>query len=529
MGEEICAGFVLIVLYLCMLTVTSAHPGEFLSIHCGAKLPYTDELGIKWVLDDEYVKTGENWETQVSDHNESSIQLNSFRYFPNSRTKNCYVLPVDPSSTYLLRVRLFPGKGSSQTTSPLTLPMDFSVTVNSNEWFSYSALNESDRAPILYESVFFSFERSVAYLCLLQGRNRPFINSIELRGLPPKSYWDFSTRRRRIMVLGERINTGTAPEDKTIIRYPDDEYDRFWWPTSTRKFPDYKRFEGSWKNLSFTRYPDNASYSYYDEFYNNYTPNKTIIIAWVGRNLTFGITKERPGLQKIEVTVYTKDLEPGVNITKDNPAGPLFGFPGAEQLQAQNLTDTVDFFWQDALYFDYDNISYTVASAPWFKRDVFLNAFEWYYSYDINLNATFSEDIITLNTLRESFDLQDWTGDPCYPVAWNWLTCDPNTTRVQTLMLSNMNISGTIPENISSLAGLTEMHLGNNSIHGSIPPSMVSLTNLRILALDNNKLTGDIPLAFQNKAGFTFNGNPGLCIPQGSRCNSISAAPSQQE
>ncbi|KAL0009495.1 hypothetical protein SO802_010997 [Lithocarpus litseifolius] len=83
-----------------------------------------------------------------------------------------------------------------------------------------------------------------------------------------------------------------------------------------------------------------------------------------------------------------------------------------------------------------------------------------------------------------------------------------------TLNLSMNHLTGKIPDNIGNLRWLETLDLSNNNISGPIPKSMSSLTSLAHLNLSFNNLTGRIPSGNQlqtlNDASI-YEGNPSLC------------------
>ncbi|KAL2611427.1 hypothetical protein R1flu_023119 [Riccia fluitans] len=494
--------FVLLILYLCLQAFvrSDAQLTEFRSIDCGAASSYEDaELGLKWETDDNYTKSGI---TRKMEGQDLPKQLYSYRYFTSRRNKHCYVLPVTTDTTYLLRVRLFPGSGGS---SSIDLPVEFNATFNNNLFFSYSAVTDTDRVDVTYESLFHSFEREEIYLCLLPGsKGTPFINSVELRGLPDTSY--FVTRNPgevpQFMVLGDRLNMGPKPGGNSFFRYPDDDFDRFWQPAVPPRFPSFARIDESSfiENLTlFTYTPASGA----DDGY-NWPPNRTVIDAWVGPQLAFTIPRSRVDTDKLYASFYIAEIRPEVNITED------FSYAVDDTSYSYSIGDrgAHTIWFNEVVLKDPKIIHVNVSSSS--VDGVILNGFEYYHLYDFDISATYSIDEKALDGLQESFGLQDWQGDPCFPVAWDWLTCDTEASRIQKLKLSHMNLSGPIPENISNLVELTEIYLDNNSLEGSIPESLASLPKLQILALDDNKLTGEIPPGLQNRRGFTFTGNPGL-------------------
>ncbi|PIN25582.1 Leucine-rich repeat protein [Handroanthus impetiginosus] len=124
-----------------------------------------------------------------------------------------------------------------------------------------------------------------------------------------------------------------------------------------------------------------------------------------------------------------------------------------------------------------------------------------------------------------------WKGKEAeYAKILRWLTI---------IDLSNNNLIGEIPREVTSLIGLIALNLSGNKLVGSIPRDIDQLENLNFLDLSKNNLSGGIPstlaqlshlgvldLSFNNFSGKipwiahlqTFNasmymGNPGLCGP----------------
>ncbi|KAJ9693225.1 hypothetical protein PVL29_012110 [Vitis rotundifolia] len=89
------------------------------------------------------------------------------------------------------------------------------------------------------------------------------------------------------------------------------------------------------------------------------------------------------------------------------------------------------------------------------------------------------------------------------------------------LNLSRNHITGQIPESISMLRQLSSLDLSSNKLFGTIPSSMASLSFLSYLNLSNNNFYGKIPFIGQMTTfpELAFVGNPDLCgAPLATKC-----------
>ncbi|OMO92963.1 hypothetical protein COLO4_17178 [Corchorus olitorius] len=94
-----------------------------------------------------------------------------------------------------------------------------------------------------------------------------------------------------------------------------------------------------------------------------------------------------------------------------------------------------------------------------------------------------------------------------------------------TLNLSMNVLTGTIPEDIGNLKRLETLDLSINKLSGHIPPGMVSLTFLNHLNLSYNNLSGKIPTTNQFQSlndPSIYEGNPALCGPPlSAKCSNL--------
>ncbi|XP_028768646.1 LOW QUALITY PROTEIN: piriformospora indica-insensitive protein 2-like [Neltuma alba] len=97
----------------------------------------------------------------------------------------------------------------------------------------------------------------------------------------------------------------------------------------------------------------------------------------------------------------------------------------------------------------------------------------------------------------------------------NW----ENLQNLVILELSNMGLTGEIPESITELKRLRFLGLRNNHLTGNLTPKLETLPSLNALYLSGNNLTGDLKFSqqFYDKMGSRFGAwdNPNLCYPVG--------------
>ncbi|XP_028791565.1 protein TOO MANY MOUTHS-like [Neltuma alba] len=91
-------------------------------------------------------------------------------------------------------------------------------------------------------------------------------------------------------------------------------------------------------------------------------------------------------------------------------------------------------------------------------------------------------------------------------------------TNLMTLILSNMNLHGPIPESLGKLPNLRVVHLDGNFLNGSVPKSFKDLKNLSELRLNDNKLSGSVPfsreMVWRMKKKLRLYNNSGLCYAE---------------
>lgn len=150
----------------------------FLSIDCGVTAAYTDpNISISWVPDSPYITTGLN-----SANATSTIytfeRYKTVRYFPEPRSKHCYVLPATVNGTYLLRTTFLYGNYDGGAASH-----NFHLAVDTYD--VGEVLGTDTSARVIYEITLVASAANI-YVCLVPdvvGFDVPFISSLELRSL----------------------------------------------------------------------------------------------------------------------------------------------------------------------------------------------------------------------------------------------------------------------------------------------------------------------------------------------------------
>lgn len=210
MGHEMVANHVIIV----KVRITFVNLDEcagFLSIDCGnTKANYIDSNKLEWVADDGvYIETGKSSEQLFLD---SSLDrpLRSFRYFPEPRSKYCYVLPT-PELTYLIRPSFY----MNESVLNQRKPFEFIVSVDANEWFIVKSGDKSEKSLFVVQEGIFHFNQRAVFFCLQPVKGVPFISSLEMRSIISTGVYSYNGCNYQYLALSIRYNAGansTAPD-----------------------------------------------------------------------------------------------------------------------------------------------------------------------------------------------------------------------------------------------------------------------------------------------------------------------------
>ena len=117
-------------------------------------------------------------------------------------------------------------------------------------------------------------------------------------------------------------------------------------------------------------------------------------------------------------------------------------------------------------------------------------------------NPGLVRDCMTLlaakDTLRGAGSLNWGTGITI--ASWDGVTTSATPSGITKLLLSDEDLSGTIPPELGDLLALIHLDLSDNSLTGEIPRELGGLSNLESLKLTGNSITGCIPAALKDVA-----------------------------
>ncbi|KAH9544829.1 hypothetical protein CY35_12G015600 [Sphagnum magellanicum] len=509
------------------LTLVQAQPG-FISIDCGlSAAAYTDANNITWVPDTGYTFTGQNFDLVTSDKK----TLQSLRYFPEGRSKDCYVLPAIQNSTYMVRA-YFLYNDFPDTGAPPTFDLEIEALSVAQIGFTSSAGYSIQQ----YCEAYLSATKDTIYVCLARITGDPFISSLELRPLDTASMYKIVQQGSYLLNQFHASIGGSTP----VIRYPYDVYDRQW-QTDVLQVNPISSFAintttpvnvlGPWDRVpelvmqsaeSWPRgeavnltlpYPMFNNSNYYVAFYfaeiDPLAHNQTRVFDMVVNQGPSEVTDRNISVVSVAGGMYIAIELAGTNATFNSGSGSIQLIPHADS-----------------------------------QLGPILNALELFVLTPPVPNLTFVSDAFAIESVKEAFNLTSWLGDPCAHTPYDWITCTNDTIpRVEALKLSNYNLTGTIPAaalsnltaltqlwldhnslegpipDLSALKNLQSIQLQNNNITGEIPVWLASLPSLQELLLSNNNLSGTIPSALLNNKNLTLGyfGNPILCNATG-RC-----------
>ncbi|XP_062198812.1 probable LRR receptor-like serine/threonine-protein kinase At1g51810 [Phragmites australis] len=453
---------------LCRRSTASGAQAGFLSIDCGLDANYSGykdpNTGIFYVSDGPYVDTGENHMVAAQYQGWRNRHLQTLRSFP-SGVRNCYTLPTKAGAKYIARMDFFYGDYDGKNSSSV----DFDLHLGPNYWVTaYSGY--------VYEALFVAWASSVPVCLVNTGHGTPFVSVVELRPLdalyPPVTP-GFS------MSLYTRQNMGP---NASYTRYPDDTYDRYWWPVVT---------DPRWVNLSTTG-PIQPDPSFIQPSLILQTAvtaagnDTTLTVLWQENRKSYSVMvflhfADFQNTQLRQFDIYLNGDRLGAS---DKPHSP-------SSVVASCVYSSGMYRSPDGSY----NI--TLAATASSVLPPMLNALEIYTVITHDSPTTFPKDFDAIMVIKLEYGVKkNWIGDPCFPTkyAWDGVKCSntsDNVVRITSIDLSNSNLHGAISKKFTLLTALENLDLSYNNLNGSIPDSLLSLPSLHVLNLSGNHLSGE--------------------------------------
>jgi hypothetical protein len=214
-------------------------PGSFF-VDCGSTASYVDKItGITWMPDDQFINENSGVNAKASSASQyfpDFSEFTTFRYFPDSRAKNCYSFPVTLNTTYQIRGTFFYDYYDNQTTLP-SFQMAVDGTIVGSDFIDLPYA-------LAYQEVTYVAQTNLTYLCLSRDftNSVPFISAISLVNITdPLTIPGISSENVAVNGSAEADNLYQRFYYMTqfkwnfnggnkIIRYPDDPFDNYWFP-----------------------------------------------------------------------------------------------------------------------------------------------------------------------------------------------------------------------------------------------------------------------------------------------------------
>ncbi|XP_065863371.1 putative leucine-rich repeat receptor-like serine/threonine-protein kinase At2g14440 [Euphorbia lathyris] len=493
----------LLFVFLSLLSISvSQTPPRGTLINCGATEPSTIG-GRQWVTDEGFISIGTSKNLTIPVLVPILSSVRSFPFQNNVNNKFCYEVPVFRGAKYLIRSTYFYGGINGDSVPPV-----FDQIVDGTLW---SVVNTSkdyaNGMSSYYEGVFLAQGKTMSYCIGVNSYtdSDPFISALEFVILGNSLY-----NSTNFMLSGlSLVARHSFGYNGSILRYPDDPFDRFWEPFGAE---------------------DSAL-----------SKNKNVSI--------FGIWNRPPS--KIFETMLTTTQSGPMDLKW--PSKPLLQsmyyialYFADDRSSSDGSTRSLNVSVNGVIY--YKNLVLSEAGTAVFSTQwplgglttislapnpgsgfpPLINAGEVFQVMTIGAR-TLVRDVIALERIKSSIENhpQDWTGDPCMPRQYSWtgITCaNGSRIRVVALNLTSMGLSGSLSPSIGRMSALTDLWLGNNNFSGpipdlsslklletlhlednifsgEIPSSLGDIPKLRELFLQNNNLTGQIPDSLTRKSG----------------------------
>ncbi|KAF3785107.1 Macrophage colony-stimulating factor 1 receptor [Nymphaea thermarum] len=431
------SGIFLLLCHSSTLLLVAAQKG-FLSIDCGVPdgSTYTSDIRVDYVSDNEFIDSGVNKQIDAALKNIPKI-YQTLRCFPDYQ-RNCYALPVEKGTNYLVRAYFMHGNYDGVPASNAALSFDLYLGVDF--WESIKL----DNATHMYWAEFGSRANTTTMsVCLVKTTAAvPFISALELRPLrlPERTrnllYKNFTDSASFTTFM--RVDLGATAE----IRYPDDPLDRIWRPDngsygnpiSTKELVKEER-------ETFFGLPSAVMQTAAN-------PSGPIVVTWPGgSDATYHMAMHFAELQK--------NGRRNLTLKKNGDTWSDWFYP--EYLNSNSLYSTQPVHEASYTFSVEQESGYMYSSGP------ILNAFEVFKVVQPSGSATQIQDADAINGIKDFYGIKrNWKADPCLPqnYPWDGLTCsyeNSSAPRIVSLDLSSSRLHGPISSHLAQLTALRKL------------------------------------------------------------------------
>ncbi|XP_042475797.1 leucine-rich repeat receptor-like serine/threonine-protein kinase At2g14510 isoform X2 [Macadamia integrifolia] len=463
----------LFLLLLFAVVRSQPSPPKGILIDCGATVPSVID-NREWLPDGSYVSAGVSKTLSIPGLFPTLTTLRSFPLLAAARRKFCYVVPVFRGAKYLVRTTYYYGGVNREK-----LPPVFDQIVDGTVW---SVVNTTDDyvngLSSYYEGVFVSIGKTMS-VCVAQNtytNSDPFISALEFVILGDSLYNTTDFKKYGLSLVARH----SFGYNGTIIKFPDDEFDRYWEP-----FGENNPTIRSIRNVSVSGFWNLPPEKIFDTVLMSEHPtelqwppgsllNDTYYIA-----LYFADNSNASSGSSRVLNITLNGIEYYNNL-KVTPFGVVVF---ASQWPLSGLTKII------------------LTPAAGSGVGPLVNGGEIFGLLELG-GRTITRDVTALKRVKNNLQNPpiDWSGDPCLPRAYSWtgVSCSEGPQiRVVALNLSSMGLSGSLSPYIANLTALTDIWLGNNNLTGPIP-DVSSLRRLQTLHLEDNHFMGQVPSSLGN-------------------------------
>ncbi|XP_024006054.1 probable LRR receptor-like serine/threonine-protein kinase At1g51820 isoform X4 [Eutrema salsugineum] len=497
--------FVFVITFALINFVQAQDQEGFITLDCGLLpdgSPYVDpSTRLTFTSDASFIESGKNGRVHKDSERNFEKAFVTLRYFPDGE-RNCYNIKVTQGTNFLIRASFFYGNYDGLNIIP-----NFDLFLGPNKW---TTVNLNATGGGKYVEIIHKSRLSSLHICLVKtGTTTPMISTLELRPLRSDIY--ISGIESSLQFLSRSYLNGSG----RILRYPDDVYDRRWFPLVDKE----------WTLVSTTL---NVNTS------NGYDPPQGAMASaatYVNDNGTWNIpwsmedstTQFHIYLHFAEIQTLLANETREFNVLLNGEV--FFGPYSPKFLRIDSLLTKPE----STLRCKGGNCLLQLVKTTKSTLPPLINAIEIFTVVEFPQSETNQDEVVAIKKIQIAYGLSriSWQGDPCVPKQFLWAGLNCNNTdsstppTITSLNLSSSGLTNGIVPAIQNLTNLQELDLTNNDLTGVVPEFLADMKSLLIINLSGNNLSGQLPEKLLQKKGLKLNveGNPRLICTEGSCVN----------